>query len=1240
MAAIFQKIFGKIIKQKNIPIFLLFALLILFPFIRPISAALTSDDFNGSSLNTSLWTFINPKSDASVTVANGQASINLPAGSAHDATNSITGVGLTAPRIMQTISGGDFELEAKFNSGVNAHEVLQGIIFEQDTNNYIRYDFYSENNATTGALEMHIYSTSFKNGAFESSPVRKNTVLTAAPGTAPLYLRAKRTGTSWTLSYSTNGTTWTQHSVFTYTLNVVKIGPFAANPDPAANPPAFTAVVDYFYNTAAVPHPPEIPGDFKKITVDASGPSDIFQKAVGDLNGDGWPDLIAGGRGKSAGASDLVWYEDPNFTKRKITSSAPVSITTAKYSTDGEVVDINKDGKNDYISITTDGKIILFKNTGFKSSGDKGDINWEGSYIANAADRVVHDIEVADFDNNGKMDLVGRNQSSSGTTGGNKLHFYRQNDDGSWSYRTIAIDNGEGLKVADIDGDGDQDIVSNGKWYENRKTQDNDWNFMTDTWPAHTFSASWTYPHTFIDVKDTNNDNRLDIIMSPSEPLSNTDTSKYHISWFKAPLDRTAAWDENIVEDNIQPAVHFIGAADFNKDGNMDIATAAMHQGLSPGVVVYRNDGKGGWVKMQVSTQGMHSMKIVDYDDDGDMDFYGADWSGSNEVVIFENQKIVKQPLNKWTHIQADDSRVQPVLNRSFLGLAAGDVTGDGKKDIFSGQYFYKNPGGNMDSMAAWKGNRKTFPLDGTSKFDALLQLDVDGDANGDVIGMYGNGKVYWMEATNAAGDSWVQRKQIGQLAANESVSAQGYALANVEGDEKPEIIINSGTVLTITASNQKLVYLKIPGNPETTDWSMVTISTAIYPEGVASGDIDGDGDLDIVAPDSASTLAWWENPGNGTGNWTKRAIGPAPSIYADRIYIAKVNEDNKNDIVFSVANGPSNTGGVYWFESPAEGPKNNESWFRHTVANQDSTNSLDVADMDKDGDIDIVSGEHLGTTGKEVAVWSNNGRGQFGKYIVDSNRESHLGTRVFDLDNDGDLDIASIAWIDYPSLRIWRNDAIGGALPPSGNSFLFFDRTYVHTGENTPSKGVSANWDFVMQMPLQSGAPKNWISPVNYADGKYKFRVEVLEIESGISEVWMRFGWRQWITDPLNHHLASPPVKFSKPGIYEITGNVKDLGCYISGKTPDGVFLDGLCSLEPGWTGWDWTKAFADNRFYTLIDPCPASSAPDDTCPTLENAINDHDGFFANVHVTTTIFTSGSTDTIAPAPPTGLKVN
>ena len=89
----------------------------------------------------------------------------------------------------------------------------------------------------------------------------------------------------------------------------------------------------------------------------------------------------------------------------------------------------------------------------------------------------------------------------------------------------------------------------------------------------------------------------------------------------------------------------------------------------------------------------------------------------------------------------------------------------------------------------------------------------------------------------------------------------------------------------------------------------------------------------------------------------------------------------------------------------------------------------MDVADMDADGDVDVVLAEHRGSL--TVSIWANSGTGTFTRNVVATGKESHLGGRTVDIDGDGDLDIVSIAFDAPQYIHLWRNDALGGGPAP-----------------------------------------------------------------------------------------------------------------------------------------------------------------------------------------------------------------
>jgi uncharacterized repeat protein (TIGR01451 family) len=209
------------------------------------AGAPVSDDFNTTALNTSLWTFVNPVGNGTVTVSGGDLKLTVPAGSVHD----IWSTGDNSARVMQPVMNSDFEVAVKFDSSVTGFSQMQGIIVEQDSNTFLRFDFRHDGNGP------RLFAAGIAGGT--------GTFLVDIPlGSAlapPLWLKVKRAGNAWTESWSTDGANYTSGGTFTYALSVAKMGPFAGNyGNPASAAPAMTAAVDYFYNTATAPVAPDM----------------------------------------------------------------------------------------------------------------------------------------------------------------------------------------------------------------------------------------------------------------------------------------------------------------------------------------------------------------------------------------------------------------------------------------------------------------------------------------------------------------------------------------------------------------------------------------------------------------------------------------------------------------------------------------------------------------------------------------------------------------------------------------------------------------------------------------------------------------------------------------------------------------------------------------------------------------------------------------------------------------------
>ena len=354
---------------------------------------------------------------------------------------------------------------------------------------------------------------------------------------------------------------------------------------------------------AALALAPPDRAQFRHIVVDSSDsrPIDPWGKAVGDLNGDKRPDLIAGGR-KSGG---LAWYEntgDMSSWKRR-----PIAGGDG-FSTDHEVADVDRDGDNDVVSIR-DG-LLWYENV----HGDGRE--WTAHPVAQ---ETLHDVEAADLDGDGRLDLAARNQGEWGD--GTIVFLYRQEPRGTFTAAVkLRVLDGEGLLVTDLSGDGRPDIVVNDRWYENRNRAGE-----AGQWREHVYGMD-VWPNTFLAAGDIDGDGRTDLVVAPSERDHDFHT---RISWFEAPAGRSTPWREHTILGDTQAVHHFVGVADFDGDGELDVVTAEMRQGDDPDLVaVFRNRGKGGsWERVDIADTGSHSMRIADLNGDGAPDLFGANWN-------------------------------------------------------------------------------------------------------------------------------------------------------------------------------------------------------------------------------------------------------------------------------------------------------------------------------------------------------------------------------------------------------------------------------------------------------------------------------------------------------------------------------------------------------------------------------------------------------------------------------------
>ncbi|MGK7393249.1 MAG: FG-GAP repeat domain-containing protein [Candidatus Cyclobacteriaceae bacterium M3_2C_046] len=300
-----------------------------------------------------------------------------------------------------------------------------------------------------------------------------------------------------------------------------------------------------------------------------------------------------------------------------------------------------------------------------------------------------------------------------------------------------------------------------------------------------------------------------------------------------------------------------------------------------------------------------------------------------------------------------------------------------------------------------------------------LAAGDIDNDGDIDVLGPVSPGEwggaqepliLYWYE-----NPGWIAHK-IGVFPS----LVKDFDLVDLNADGKLDV--------AATTHVDRKMFVFRQDSPE--KWAKAAeVYVEHLHEGQHVGDVDGDGDIDVV-----STGYCFFNPGGDmTDPWMVRNIDPywnTDDAYsweynATKIFCADIDNDKRDEVFISCSEKFRTR--VAWYKLDTS---YTDKWIRHEIGQNAFAHTLQVGDMDNDGDLDVISGNNgdqgdpdyspvilfFQGTGAWWEIWSNQQvltlQGAYNSYIGD-------------VEGDGDLDFFRYDGHVGTSYELWLNNTI-----------------------------------------------------------------------------------------------------------------------------------------------------------------------------------------------------------------------
>lgn len=670
---------------------------------------------------------------------------------------------------------------------------------------------------------------------------------------------------------------------------VTDVNPSAASAQPdapadATNAPAAPAVPDgaqaidasgalYWFQNDGQP----VPGFVRRTA--AEGLAYPVSVRTGDLDGDGDVDLVVPTRDDSR----VRWFASsggptPTFSARPIAEGVLSAVAV-------DVGDIDGDGDLDVVSASEDDdRILWYANDG---SGGFSPFTVRAGQPEPTMD-FAKSVFLADLDGDGDLDIAYASENR------NEVGWYRNNGGAppQWEQRVVA-QNRNHVKIvwaADLDNDGDLDLLSASSedstyaWYRNDGAQ-------TPSFAPFVISNAASGAR-FIAAADVDSDGDLDVMGASRD--------NDQIVWFRNQLvHRKANYPGDAVRliASYKDARH-LRAADLDGDGDADLISVNQSD-----LFWHENDGAAppSFTPHQIaSTQDRGRwVEPADMDGDGDLDILLAA-TKNNRIYWYENNG------------QRPPSFAERTISNAIVGprvVMAADLDGDGDMDAFAAG---DGDPGSTSRIAIYENNGATPPSFSTRIVDdvggnyarSIYGADIDNDGDIDLLTAEQAGDRIMLYVNNGARPVGFEKRVVLEGHDGEANGAQHVHADDMDGDGDMDVVFGADT-------GDRVVWVENLDGAGFS-WAPRIVDAAVDSvHAVVTADVDADGDADILAAvELSNQVIWYEHDGQKPPNFARHVLMPqAPVAHA----VSTIDMEGDGDIDVLAA---ARDAGFYWLEN------------------------------------------------------------------------------------------------------------------------------------------------------------------------------------------------------------------------------------------------------------------------------------------------------------------------------------